>query len=263
MCSHEGASLAQGTPFDARATLSYAKGMSLSKQKSLLPNAAREPWCIGIDEAGRGCLAGPVVAAAVLLPEHVVIEGLDDSKKLSAARRDALAQEIYLHAKVGIGVIWQGQIDKINILQATFHAMSKALRGLCKGHHIPQKPHVYIDGNKVIPPQVLQEYWQNMPYGLPVQEFLIGGDGLMPAIGAASIVAKTQRDRIMQLLHRRHTVYNFAGHKGYGTKEHVAAIEAHGPCSLHRMTFAPLSTLFGEQQREKTPSKRVRQGSLL
>ncbi len=228
-----------------------------------MPSNDLEQGCIGIDEAGRGCLAGPVVAAAVLLPEHVVIEGLDDSKKLSAARREALVQEIFLHAKVGIGIVWQRQIDQINILQATFHAMSKALRALCKGHHVSEKPHVYIDGNKTIPPQVLQEYWRYMPYGLPQQEYLIGGDGLMPSIGAASIVAKTQRDRIMQVLHKRHEVYNFAGHKGYGTKEHVAAIEAHGPCPLHRMTFAPLSTLFGGQATSTKPRKQAKQGSLL
>ncbi len=222
---------------------------------------------LGIDEAGRGCLAGPVVAAAVLLPEHVCIEGLDDSKKLTAVKRQRLAKEIFLHAKVGLGLMWQRDIDRINILQATFHAMTKAVVSLMRRHgrEMGQKQvHLFIDGNKIIPKAVMEPYWKPMPYSLPQQECIIGGDGLIPSIGAASIVAKTHRDHIMQILHGRYAMYNFAGHKGYGTKEHVAAIVAHGPCPLHRMTFAPISTLHAQNtEHAHKQEKKLRQGSLL
>ncbi len=224
-------------PFDAAPHIRYCKAMS-SQHLSFLPQEAQALFPIGIDEAGRGCLAGPVVAAAVLLPESCIIEGLGDSKKLSAVRREKLAKEILLHAHVGIGLVWQKDIDRINILQATFHAMSRAVRSLLGRHPHIYKPHLHIDGNKILPPAVLQQYKLQI-----TQQCLIGGDGLMPCIGAASIIAKTHRDGIMQLLHKRYVQYNFAGHKGYGTKEHVKAIENHGPCPLHRMTFAPLSTL--------------------
>ncbi len=218
---------------------------------------------IGIDEAGRGCLAGPVVAAAVLLPEDCTIEGLDDSKKLTAARREKLVVEILLHASVGIGLVWQKDIDRINILQATFHAMTKALCSLLGRHSYITNPFLHIDGNKTIPSSVLQMYQHKHAFIAPKQECIVGGDGLVPSIGAASIVAKTHRDHIMKLLHARYPHYNFAGHKGYGTKEHVAAIMQHGACPLHRMTFAPLSTLGSvhDTGSERTPSRK--QGSLL
>ncbi len=236
--------------------MGYCKAMP-PQQIHFLPQEPTALFPIGIDEAGRGCLAGPVVAAAVLLPQDCSIEGLDDSKKLSALRREKLAQEIFLHAHVGLGLVWQRDIDRINILQATFHAMSRAVRSLLGRHTHIQAPHLHIDGNKTIPPAVLQQY------GLAVsQEYLIGGDGLMPSIGAASIVAKTHRDRLLGFLHKRYPLYNFAGHKGYGTKEHVAAIEAHGPCPLHRMTFAPLSSLSASSKEKVSPIVSS-QGSLL
>ncbi len=196
---------------------------------------------IGIDEAGRGCLAGPVVAAAVILPEQCDIAGLDDSKKLTAKKRTALVQEIFAKAQVGLGLVWQQDIDDINILQATFHAMSKALVSLCKRHPQGYTASLSIDGNKVIPQAVLATYWQShYKRALPKQKAIVGGDGLIPSIAAASIVAKTHRDVLLQTLHRRWPQYNFAKHKGYGTKEHRQAIEKYGPCPLHRMTFAPL-----------------------
>ncbi len=206
---------------------------------------------VGIDEAGRGCLAGPVVAAAVLLPMDYHIEGLDDSKKLSAKKREALVQAIFTHAHVGLGLVWQKEIDAINILQATFHAMSKALASLYARHGYASLPVLSIDGNKTIPQSVLQLYWKRT---LPKQEAVVGGDGLIPSIAAASIVAKTHRDGLLQVLHRRWPQYNFAKHKGYGTKEHRTAIEKYGPCPLHRMSFAPLN--------EKLPCNVVEQGSL-
>ncbi len=241
--------------------------MSL-KQIPLLQ--AEKPFynSIGIDEAGRGCLAGPVVAAAVLLPQECFIEGLDDSKKLSAARREALAKEILLHAHVGIGLVWQREIDSINILQATFHAMSKAVRSLLGRHSHIQNVFLRIDGNKCIPAPVLASHMASRGYALPKQECIIGGDGLVASIGAASIVAKTHRDHIMTRLHARYPQYAFAQHKGYGTKVHVAAIAEHGPCPLHRMTFAPLSQM-GETSSTATQKKikevvpSVQQGSLV
>ncbi len=218
---------------------------------------------IGIDEAGRGCLAGPVVAAAVLLPEDVCIEGLDDSKKLSAAKRKKLAQEIFLHAHVGLGLVWQKDIDRINILQATFHAMTKALCSLLGRNSHISVPFLRIDGNKTIPPAVLEQYARRSSFISPQQECIIGGDGLVPCIGAASIIAKTHRDHIMQLLHKRYAQYDFFKHKGYGTKAHVSAIMEHGACPLHRMTFAPLSTLDTRHKADSPSNKKQEQGLLL
>ncbi len=196
---------------------------------------------LGIDEAGRGCLAGPVVAAAVRLSKEHNIQGLNDSKKLSASQRAQLVQEIYAKAQVGIGLVWQKDIDAINILQATFHAMAKAVVAMLKRHAPHEQPFLHIDGNKILPPHVLAQY---LPASPLKQEAIVGGDGLVPSIAAASIVAKTHRDRIMEILNKRWPQYNFAKHKGYGTKEHRAAIMQFGACPLHRMTFAPLNTLY-------------------
>ncbi len=201
-------------------------------------------FSLGIDEAGRGCLAGPVVAAAVLLPpalEENVLCGLDDSKKLKAAARQNLAEAIRRHALAfGLGLMWQADIDRINILQATFHAMSKAAVSLLqryeRQYETPIAPMLlHIDGNKTLPSPVLSYYW-HLPRP-PLQEALVGGDGLVPSISAASIMAKTFRDKLMKSLHRRWPQYNFAKHKGYGTKEHLAALRQYGPCPLHRMSF--------------------------
>ncbi len=197
---------------------------------------------IGIDEAGRGCLAGPVVAAVVHFDATMLsipIEQLDDSKKLSPKKRELLAQSILKHAMVGIGIVWQNEIDRINILQATFYAMSKALKSLYIRHPNCKIENLYIDGNKTIPIHILQSFYPN-----EVQQVaLVSGDSLMPIISAASIIAKTHRDRILKILHNRWPQYNFAKHKGYGTKEHIQAIEKYGSCPLHRMTFAPLNTI--------------------
>ncbi len=222
---------------------------SCPTQHSLFaPTPAAPCLCIGIDEAGRGCLAGPVVAAAVLLPPCLddifaagAFKGLTDSKKLSAAARERLAADIRRHAVAfGVGLVWQKDIDRINILQATFHAMAKAAVCLVKRHRSDMPLTLYIDGNKTIPSAVLSQYWPMLTaFGqqAPRQEALVGGDGLMPAISAASILAKTHRDKVMELFHRRWPKYNFAKHKGYGTKDHLAALAVHGACPLHRMTF--------------------------
>ncbi|EPR33065.1 Ribonuclease HII [Alkalidesulfovibrio alkalitolerans DSM 16529] len=187
--------------------------------------AGHGPWPVGIDEAGRGCLAGPVVAAAVILPPAFDLPGLTDSKKLSAARRETLAIAIRATAIAWrLGVVWQRDIDRLNILQATFLAMAKAVRRLPEPATL-----LLVDGNRTIP----------LPLpGNPRQQAVVGGDALVPAISAASILAKTFRDALMHTLDRRHPGYGLAEHKGYGTAEHRAALRRLGPSNCHRLTFA-------------------------
>jgi len=173
----------------------------------------------GIDEAGRGPLAGPVVAAAVILPERFSLEGLTDSKKLSAKKREQLFPEIRRQGRAyGIGVASVAEIDRLNILQATLLAMQRALRKLGEADYL------LIDG---ITP---------LPLETP-QQTLKKGDSRSLSIAAASVLAKVARDRIMQALDRQYPGYGFAGHKGYGTAAHLAAIAEHGPAAPHRLTF--------------------------
>lgn len=174
----------------------------------------------GIDEAGRGPLAGPVVAAAVILPAGFELEGLTDSKKLSGKKRELLFPLIRQQARAyGIGLASVQEIDRINILQSTLLAMQRALKQL-KG----QADYLLIDG---ITP---------LPVGLP-QQTLKKGDSRSLSIAAASILAKVTRDRIMLTLDQQYPGYDFAGHKGYGTAAHLQAIEIKGPVSPHRRTF--------------------------
>ena len=174
----------------------------------------------GVDEVGRGTLAGPVVAAAVILPKDGIGERLFDSKKISPKKREHLCETILSEAQgVGIGIIGQEEIDRINILQATLKAMAVAIQNL------PILPDfILIDGSQGIT--------------LPVpQKTIRKGDQLSNSIAAASIVAKVTRDRMMLECHQQYPQYNFARHKGYGTKEHRVAIEKFGICELHRKTF--------------------------
>ena len=174
----------------------------------------------GIDEAGRGCLAGPVVAAACILPDSFDLPGLTDSKALTSARRDTLAAAIRSQALAwSLGLAWGPEIDRVNILQATLRSMERAVITLRARPAL-----LLIDGNQTI----------RLP--LP-QQTIVGGDALVPAISAASILAKTFRDRLMAHLDRRHPGYNLAGHKGYGTAEHLEAIRSLGPSPIHRLTF--------------------------
>lgn len=174
----------------------------------------------GVDEAGRGCLAGPVVAAAVILPETYDLPGLTDSKKLTEKKRFALEPEVKAQAIAwGIGVGWPEEIDSINILQSTLKSMCRAVDALKL-----QPCFLAIDGNQAV------------PFDIP-QQSVVGGDGKVPAISAASILAKTFRDRLMTKLDVRYPGYGFAVHKGYGTKVHLEAIRRLGPCRMHRMTF--------------------------
>lgn len=181
----------------------------------------------GVDEAGRGPLAGPVVAAAVILPEHFLLPGLDDSKKLTAACRE----EFHLRLTGDASVVWAVSIreaeviDRINILHACHEAMAEAVRML-------ETPavHALIDG-------------------LPVREFpivqtaLVGGDGLSQSIAAASVIAKVTRDRIMRSHAETWPEYGFERHKGYATREHLASLDRHGPCPIHRRSFSPVAQM--------------------
>jgi ribonuclease HII len=177
----------------------------------------------GVDEAGRGPLAGCVVAAAVILDEQNPIKGLADSKKLSAARRDKLYDEIRAKALcIGVGEASVDEIDRLNILQATMLAMQRAVAGL------RLKPSlVLVDGNRIPTLDVLAEA-------------IVQGDAKVQAISAASIIAKVTRDRQCDAMHAAYPQYGFDGHKGYGTAVHMAALKAHGATPIHRKSFAPV-----------------------
>jgi ribonuclease HII len=178
----------------------------------------------GVDEAGRGPLAGPVVAGAVILNPAKFIDGLRDSKKLSEKKREALCQLIQANAlSWGLGIATVAEIDSINILQASLLAMQRAVAALAI-----QPKMALIDGN--ICPKL----------ACPSQA-LIRGDDISPAISAASIIAKVTRDRLMQVLDLEHPGYGFAQHKGYGTVMHLEALITLGPSAVHRMSFAPVA----------------------
>jgi ribonuclease HII len=184
----------------------------------------------GVDEAGRGPLAGPVVVAAVVLnPDHPV-DGLDDSKKLSEARREKLFPLIIERALAYcVVVVEKDEIDLINIFQATMIGMSRAVAGLT-----PSATEAWVDGN-------------HLPKDLRCPgRAIIDGDALVPAISAASILAKVTRDRLMVAMDTEHPGYGFAAHKGYSTPEHLAALKRLGPCPQHRRSFAPVRLLLDQ-----------------
>lgn len=179
----------------------------------------------GIDEAGRGPLAGPVVACAVILPAELSFAGLNDSKKLSAAHRERLFSLLTENAAIayGVGICEAEEIDRLNILRATHEAMRRALLALPS-----PASHALVDGLPV--------------KGLPIEHTaLVGGDGLSVSIAAASVIAKVTRDRLMQQWDTTYPDYGFAQHKGYGTAAHLAQLAEHGPCPIHRRSFAPVS----------------------
>jgi ribonuclease HII len=182
----------------------------------------------GIDEAGRGPLAGPVVAAAVILRPGCRIDGVADSKALSADERGALSVSIRRDALCfGIGWADRAEIDALNILQATFLAMRRALLAMTL-----TPDHVLVDGNQL-------PYLGGLGKTLTARA-IVGGDATEPAISAASILAKTARDSYMNHMDTLYPEYSFATHKGYGTPAHQRLLELHGPCPLHRRSFAPL-----------------------
>lgn len=183
----------------------------------------------GIDEAGRGPLAGPVFAAAVILPPGAEIEGLNDSKKLSAKKREALFDVITQTAvSYGIGFASETEIDQINILQATFLAMSRAVEALSK-----PADYALIDGNRM------------PPLSIP-GETIVKGDALSASIAAASILAKVSRDRVMEEIDRIYPEYQFAKHKGYGTALHRTLLLQYGASPVHRKTF--LKNILGRTE---------------
>jgi ribonuclease HII len=185
----------------------------------------------GVDEAGRGPLAGPVVAAAVILDDHKPIKGLADSKKLSALRRERLFDEIRAKALCcSVAMATVDEIDRLNILHATMLAMQRAVKGL---RLRPSK--VLVDGNR-------------LPVLDVVAEAIVSGDALEPSISAASILAKVTRDRMLDELHLLHPGYGFDRHKGYGTAMHLSALRTLGPLPEHRRSFAPVAQALKERK---------------
>ena len=183
----------------------------------------------GVDEAGRGPLAGPVVAAAVMLDPRQHIDGLRDSKKLSAAARERLADEIRMRAAAWcVAEASVEEIDRLNILHATMLAMQRAVAGL---GHTPDD--VWVDGNRCP-----NWGWRS--------QAVVKGDDKVAAIAAASILAKTSRDQYMCRLHEEYPAYGFAQHMGYGTAAHMAALQAHGACPQHRRSFGPVKLLLDQ-----------------
>lgn len=177
----------------------------------------------GLDEAGRGPLAGPVVAAAVILPRRCRLDGLDDSKQLTETERARLYDEIRQRAVgVGVGRASEREIDAMNILEATRLAMSRAIQAL-----------------PVRPDYLLLDAVELPAIPLP-QRAIVKGDALSVSVAAASIIAKVTRDRLMSEYHRQYPQYNFVAHKGYGTAEHLRMLAAHGPCAIHRLSFRPV-----------------------
>jgi ribonuclease HII len=206
----------------------YSKVDKAARQAALIWDV---PGLIaGVDEAGRGPLAGPVVAAAVILDDLQPIKGLADSKVLTARRREKLFDEIRAKALCcSIAQASVGEIEQLNILQATLLAMRRAVEGL------RLKPAlVLVDGNR-------------LPALAMRAQAIVRGDALVPAISAASIVAKVQRDRWCAELDLQYPQYGFAQHKGYGTAAHLAALREHGACPQHRKTFAPVTAILARE----------------
>ena len=206
----------------------------MPSRKSSKPEQLGLAWNVpgliaGVDEAGRGPLAGPVVAAAVILDDLQPIKGLADSKVLTALKRDRLFDEIRAKALAcSISQASVEEIDRLNILQATLLAMRRAVEGL---RLVPRL--VLVDGNQL---PVLR-----MP-----AEAIVKGDSKVAAISAASILAKVHRDRLCQTMHDAHPLYGFAVHKGYPTPDHLASLRAHGPCPEHRRSYAPVRAAIKE-----------------
>jgi ribonuclease HII len=207
--------------------MTYGKaklGLKLDCIEEMLYGKGYQSVC-GVDEVGRGPLAGPVVAAAVIVPPGVEIEGVADSKRISASRRGEVFEEI---ARLGlvcaVGVIDNTDIDRMNIHRASLMAMRKAVSDLA---HLPDI--LLVDGNHTVPKLDLPQY------------AIVGGDGRCQAIAAASIVAKVTRDRIMERYSGLYPQFSFAQHKGYPTAAHLGELREHGPCEIHRRSFKPVA----------------------
>jgi len=182
--------------------------------------AAGHQWVAGVDEAGRGPLAGPVIAAAVILPASDAIAGLQDSKQLTQPQRECAYAAILNQAvSFGLGIVSHAYIDQHNILRATLEAMRQAVQQLA-----PRPDLVFVDGTMTFPSDV-------------AQRSLVKGDARCASIAAASIVAKVTRDRLMTAYAKRYPAYGFEMHKGYPTREHYRRLRLHGPCAIHRLSF--------------------------
>lgn len=184
----------------------------------------------GVDEAGRGPLAGPVVAAACVFSRGLVIEGIDDSKKLTPKEREELYQVLVNHPEIdfALGIVEHSQIDAINILQASLEAMAIAVKNLAL-----EPDFLLVDGNQRPPTEV-------------ALKTVIKGDSLSQSIAAASILAKHSRDQMMLQFHQEWPQYGFDKHKGYATRTHLQAIQEHGPCPIHRKSFEPIKSLLSD-----------------
>ncbi len=219
--------------------------MQSSKELFVFDRKIRQkgfPLLAGCDESGRGPLAGPLVAAVVVLPGDLYIQGLDDSKKLSAKKREKLFQFISSNClSMGIAIVNESTIDRMNIFKATYYTMGRAFNNM---NFMPDC--LLVDGNYIIP-------------GIDVcQESIVGGDRKSAVIAAASILAKVTRDKIMQDMDKKYPCYSFASNKGYGTKIHMEALTKYGPCIIHRKTFQPVKSLIWETNiynRVKTEKK--------
>jgi ribonuclease HII len=198
-------------------------------QYELRAQTAGHTRVAGLDEVGRGPLAGPVVAACVVLPEGFSLDGINDSKKLTERGRERAEARIRAEAvAIGLGIVEPETIDRINILQASRQAMREAFLSLDAPPDC-----VLIDGLPI------------PAFPCAHQQAIVGGDGLCASIAAASIVAKVARDRMMRAYHDVYPEYGFAGHKGYGAAKHLEALRVHGPCPIHRRSFAPVAACFG------------------
>ena len=213
----------------AKRKLTSNRNLFLENLENMLTEKGYDAIC-GVDEVGRGPLAGPVVAAAVILPNEIEIEGLTDSKKMSPAKRDIIFDEI---ARLGlvcaVGILDNEDIDKMNILQASLMAMRKAV---CDLEETPDV--ILVDGNYNIPKISLPQY------------AVVGGDLHCKAISAASVIAKVTRDRIMDRYETRYPAFSFSKHKGYPTADHISELKEFGPTEIHRKTFKPVAELLNQ-----------------
>lgn len=196
-------------------------------ERTLIQEMGPFKWVAGADESGAGSLIGPLVAAAVILPDEDMIDGLNDSKKLTPAKREALYEQIQSRA-IAVSVVQfsAAEVDTLNIYQASLQALAQAVNTLS------------------VAPQLALVDARTLPHLKIPQRAIIKGDALCASIAAASIVAKVHRDRIMLELHERYPLYGLGQHKGYGTQKHLAALLEHGPCPEHRKSYAPVKALL-------------------
>jgi ribonuclease HII len=244
ICSYLGFGLKMKTMDGAQLELDGSQGGAFRPYEA---DAAAQGFkaVAGVDEVGRGPLAGPVVAAAVILPRGFTHPEIKDSKMLSAKQREKLAPFIQHSATSwALGVIDVGDIDRLNILRASLTAMAQALQALAS-----QADMALIDGNQKIPVEVFAALGSNAAQAL-YQKAIVKGDRLCLSIAAASIIAKVARDRIMIEFDKQYPEYGFAGHKGYGSAAHLAALQRYGPTPIHRRSFKPVRDLLGSDQDE-------------